>query len=72
MSRLTRNEKVAGSIPAGGPTNSRGYPRCRGLGFIGAQVVGMLLALVIVIPVIKASQEKNHVRQAHSAVCVCP
>jgi hypothetical protein len=32
-----------------------------GLGFIGAQVVGMLLALVIVIPVIKASQEKNHV-----------
>jgi glycerol uptake facilitator-like aquaporin len=33
-----------------------------GLGFIGAQVVGMLLALVLVIPVIKASQEKNHVR----------
>ena len=32
-----------------------------GLGFIGAQVVGMLLALVLVIPVIKASQEKNHV-----------
>jgi glycerol uptake facilitator-like aquaporin len=32
-----------------------------GLGFIGAQVVGMLLALVLVIPVIKASEEKNHV-----------
>lgn len=33
-----------------------------GLGFIGAQVVGMLVALAVVIPVINASQEKNHVR----------
>jgi glycerol uptake facilitator-like aquaporin len=33
-----------------------------GLGFIGAQVVGMLVALALVIPVITASQEKNHVR----------
>ena len=32
-----------------------------GLGFIAAQVVGMVLALVLVIPVIKASQEKNRV-----------
>ncbi len=33
-----------------------------GLGFMGAQVIGMLLALAIVIPVITESKEKNLVR----------
>jgi glycerol uptake facilitator-like aquaporin len=33
-----------------------------GLGFIGAQILGMLLALILVIPLIAASREKNHVR----------
>ena len=32
-----------------------------GWGFIGAQVLGMLIALTLVVPVITASKEKNNV-----------